>query len=308
MITILGPTASGKTALAARVAYELDGEVISADSRQVYRGMSIGTGKDLNDYIVNEKEIPYHLIDIADPGYEYNVYEFQRNFSIAYNDIVSRRKLPILCGGSGLYLDSVLKKYRLPKISIGHGTVEDLRRKSDKELREVLLSLRRPHNTTDLSDRDRMIRAIMISLSTDENVPDLPDLHNTCVFGIRWKRNILLTRIESRLKYRLDNGMIEEVKGLLDSGISPDKLKFYGLEYRYITQYIRKELEYDEMFRLLNIAIRQFAKRQMTWFRKMERDGIPIHWLEGELPDSEKVAVIKDLFKEGDDQSGHPIL
>jgi len=293
MLVILGPTASGKTALAARVASELDGEVISADSRQVYRGMSVGTGKDLNEYTVNGKKIPYHLIDIVDPGYEYNVFEFQRDFNRVYHEIVSRGKLPVLCGGSGLYLESVLKKYKMPQISTQQETEKDLRYKSDAALKDLLRSLRLPHNTTDMLDRERMIRAIMISLSEGKNDPGLPENLKSKVFGIRWERETLLKRIRSRLKYRLEHGMIEEVKGLLASGLTPGQIKFYGLEYRYLTQYLQNELEYEEMFGLLNIAIRQFAKRQMTWFRKMERNGIHINWLDGELQIEEQLYMIK---------------
>jgi tRNA dimethylallyltransferase len=284
MITILGPTASGKTALAAHLAYALDGEVISADSRQVYRGMSIGTGKDLLEYIVNGKNIPYHLIDIADPGYEYNIFEYQQNFLAAYNDITSRGKLPVLCGGSGLYLESVLKKYHLGKMHTTPETLETLTQKTDMELKGLLLSMKTQHNTTDLLDRQRMIRAILINISKDEKAEEIifPEQLTSSIFGLHWERELLHERITNRLKTRLNQGLIEEVEQLLNTGLTADQLMFYGLEYRYITLYLEQKLDYNEMFRLLNIAIHQFAKRQMTWFRKMERSGLKIHWIEGE--------------------------
>lgn len=295
MITILGPTASGKTTFAAHLAYELNGEVISADSRQVYRGMTVGTGKDLDEYIVNGQEIPYHLIDIVDPGYEYNIYEFQRDFLKAFEDVSSRGKLSILCGGSGLYLESVLKKYDLketPGLNEPGNEFKDL---TDKELKGLLLSLRTPHNTTDLLDRQRMIRAIRIGLAGNEKIPEsrFPEGFTSVVFGIRWERAVLRERITTRLKQRLEHGLIEEVQALLDGGLTPEQLRFYGLEYRYITFYLEKKLNFNEMFRLLNIAIHQYAKRQMTWFLKMERTGISIFWLDGEASYEENLHLVR---------------
>ena len=283
MITILGPTASGKTALAAYLAYALDGEVISADSRQVYRGMTIGTGKDLTEYGVYGKKVPYHLIDIVDPGCEYNIFEFQQDFLKAYSDIISRGKLPVLCGGSGMYLESVLRKYRLKKKESGPKIHESLSQKTNEELKDLLLSLKTPHNTTDLLDRSRMIRAILISMAPDEKAGEIvfPEQMPSLIFGIHWERALLRERITNRLQTRLEQGMIEEVRELLNRGLTADQLKFYGLEYRYITLYLEKQLDYNEMFRLLNTAIHHFAKRQMTWFRKMERNGIRIFWLDG---------------------------
>jgi tRNA dimethylallyltransferase len=283
MITILGPTASGKTALAAHLAYALDGEVISADSRQVYRGMSIGTGKDLSEYMVNGKKVPYHLIDIADPGYEYNIFEFQRDFLNAWNNITSRGKLPVLCGGSGMYLESVLRKYRLKKPEPGQEACEAISQKTDEELKDLLLSLKTPHNTTDLHDRNRMIRAILISMTTDEKGGEnvFPEQMPSLIFGIHWERILLRERITNRLQTRLEQGMIEEVRELLNRGLTADQIKFYGLEYRYIMLYLEQQMDYNEMFNRLNIAIHQFAKRQMTWFRKMEKNEIPIFWLDG---------------------------
>ena len=283
MITILGPTASGKTALAAHLAYAHDGEVISADSRQVYRGMSVGTGKDLSEYMVNGKAVPYHLIDIADPGYEYNIFEYQRDFLKAYNDITSRGKLPILCGGSGMYLESVLRKYRLKKTEPSQETREALSQKTDEELKDLLFSLKTPHNTTDLHERNRMIRAILISMTPDEKAGEnvFPEQMPSFIFGIHWERTLLREKITNRLQTRLEHGMIEEVRELLNSGLTADQIKFYGLEYRYIMLYLEQQIDYNEMFKRLNIAIHQFAKRQMTWFRKMEKNGIPIFWLDG---------------------------
>jgi tRNA dimethylallyltransferase len=299
MITILGPTASGKTALAAHLAYALDGEVISADSRQVYRGMSIGTGKDLSEYIVNGTNIPYHLIDIADPGYEYNIFEYQQDFLAAYHDITSRGKLPVLCGGSGMYLESVLQKYRLGKINSTLETLKTLSQKTDEELKDMLLSMKNQHNTTDLLDRQRMIRAILISISKDEKAEEItfPEQLTSYIFGLQWERELLRERITNRLRTRLNKGLIEEVNQLLNTGLTADQLKFYGLEYRYITLYLEEKLDYNEMFRQLNIAIHQFAKRQMTWFRKMERSGLMIHWIEGRMPMDEKIIEAIKVFK-----------
>jgi tRNA dimethylallyltransferase len=298
MITILGPTASGKTALSAQLAYALDGEVISADSRQVYRGMSVGTGKDLSEYTVNGKAVLYHLIDIADPGYEYNIFEYQRDFLKAYNDITSRDKLPILCGGSGMYLESVLKKYRLKKTEPSPETREALLQKTDEELKDLLLSLKTPHNTTDLLDRNRMIRAILISITPDEKPEEtvFPGEMPSIIFGIHWERTLLRERITNRLQTRLEHGMIEEVRELLNQGLTAGQIKFYGLEYRYIMLYLEQQMDYNEMFNRLNIAIHQFAKRQMTWFRKMEKSGLTIHWIVGESDMDEKIRKVNVIL------------
>jgi tRNA dimethylallyltransferase len=298
MVTILGPTASGKTKFAAQLASVLEGEVISADSRQVYRGMSIGTGKDLSEYIVNGKQIPYHLIDIVDAGYEYNIFEYQRDFINVYSDIVSRGKLPILCGGSGLYLETVLKNYHLKKMETDPEKVEILSKKTDDDLKNMLLQLKKQHNTSDILDHDRMIRAILIELSHSGNEEDKGFLNqiNSLIIGIQWERNLLRERITRRLITRLEEGMIEEVESLIKSGLTYEMVKFYGLEYKYIALYLEKELDYSEMFRLLNIAIHQFAKRQMTWFRKMERSGFLIHWLNGENDTEEN---IREVLKAG---------
>jgi tRNA dimethylallyltransferase len=300
LITILGPTASGKTTLAAKVASALGGEIISADSRQVYRGMDIGTGKDYGDYFVEGISVPYHLIDICDPGHEYSLYEFRQDFYTAWKEITGRKRLPVLCGGTGLYIESVLKDYRLDPAGKDPELEKFLERKTTGELTEMLKSLRPLHNTTDTLDRGRLIRAIGIARQQKnrEEAADSPFLHDP-VFGIRFERETLKQRITDRLKKRLETGMIGEVKGLLEKGVTPDQLKFYGLEYRYITKHIEGELSYDEMFRLLNIAIHQYSKRQMTWFRRMERSGVRIHWIQGELPLEDKlnmtVSVMENL-------------
>jgi len=298
MIAILGPTASGKTKLAAHLAYELDGEVISADSRQVYRGMDIGTGKDLKEYIVERKAIPYHLIDVVDPGYEYNVYEFQQDFRKAYEEIIQRKKLPVLCSGTGFYLEAILKGYKMPPLEPNPELEELLESKSTEELTDLLNTLRDPHNTTDVLDRKRLIKAIRIGMQearkTDHH-QDFPEIHST-VFGIAPPRPELRERITNRLHHRLDNGMVEEVIHLLASGISAETLKFYGLEYKYITMHLQNELKYDEMVSQLNSGIHQFAKRQMTWFRKMERSNITINWIDYSLSRQDQVELIKRLL------------
>jgi tRNA dimethylallyltransferase len=298
VITILGPTASGKSAFAAQLAYDLDAEVISADSRQVYRGMDIGTGKDYHDYIVKGKKIPIHLIDIVDPCHEYNVFEYQQDFIKVYHDITGRKKIPILCGGSGMYLEAILKRYDLKMIENDPAFKESLKLKTDEELKKMLLSMRATHNTTDLIDRNRVIKAIEIAAisKSDEKRGDELLALNPIIFGIRFERETLRNRITERLNNRLQNGMIEEVQALLDKGLTPDQLKFYGLEYRYITMFLMKELDYQKMITLLNTAIHQFAKRQMTWFRRMERNGFTIHWIDGSFNPKEKTEYVKALL------------
>ncbi len=291
LIVVTGPTATGKTAFAAHLAAQVDGEIISADSRQVYRGMDLATGKDKLDYLVNEKEIPVHLVDILDPGYEYNVYEFQQDFLKVYQDIIARGKYTLLCGGTGLYIESVLKGYRLIRVPENRSLRNSLEEKSMEALIANLKSYKTPHNVTDTIDRKRLIRAIEIQdyyqnhPESDRSFPAI----NPVVFGIRFEREQIRRRITERLKKRLDMGMLDEVNELLQKGLSPGQLKFYGLEYRYLTQHVVGEITYDEMVRLLNTAIHQFAKRQMTWFRKMEREGISIHWLDGTLPMEQKI-------------------
>lgn len=298
MITILGPTATGKTNLAAQLALLLNGEIISADSRQVYRGMDIGTGKDLDDYRIDDREIPHHLIDIVDPGYEYNVFEFQKDFLNAYNEIDKRGNMPILCGGTGLYIESVLKGYKLIDVPRNDALREELELIDDSTLIEMLEAYKTLHNTTDISERERLIRAIEIQKYYDEH-PEIdtsfPKIE-TKIFGIDFDRRIVRMRITERLQERLENGMIDEVKGLLDNGLRPEQLTFYGLEYKWITEYIEGKLAYNEMFRRLNTAIHQFSKRQMTWFRRMEKQGFEINWINGNLSLPEKIAfILKNL-------------
>lgn len=280
LLVILGPTASGKTAVAVQVARDLDGEIISADSRQVYRGMDIGTGKDLREY----GTISYHLMNIVDPGYAFNVFEFQRRFWEVFQDIRERGKIPLLVGGTGMYLEAVLKKYRMFEVPENPELRRALSSFSLQSLVDLLQTLQPTlHNITDLLDRRRLIRAIEIAKFQKEVDPrssSLPTL-SPLVFGIRWERKILRRRITDRLRKRLQEGMIEEVRALLQSGISHETLEFYGLEYRFVSQYLRGEIKFNDMFQRLNSAIHQFAKRQETWFRRMERGGIQIRWVEG---------------------------
>ena len=298
MITILGPTASGKTPLAAALALRTDGEIISADSRQVYRRMDIGTGKDLADYTVELSTItiPYHLIDIAEPGTKYNLFQYQQDFFDAYNNIIGRDKTPILCGGTGLYIEAVLKGYRLSPVPQNAQLRARLEGKSLDELTEMLRELKQKngsvmHNTTDVDSCQRAIRAIEIeeyNLHTPMPKRELPPI-DSLIIGVNIDREARREKITRRLKTRLEEGMIDEVRGLLEEGIPADDLIYYGLEYKFVTQYVIGQLSYDEMFRQLEIAIHQFAKRQMTWFRGMERRGFTIHWIDAMLPMEEKV-------------------
>lgn len=293
-ITILGPTASGKTGVAVKLAAEIDAEIISADSRQVYRRMDLGTGKDLEDYCINGKNIPYHLIDIAEPGTKYNVYEYQKDFLQAYNDIRSRGKKVIVCGGTGLYLESVLRSYRLSPVPQNTELRENLSGKSLEELTNILSQYKTLHNTTDVDSAQRAIRAIEIAEYYKHTPIDdrpFPTLHSY-VIGIDVDRETRRQRISARLKQRLDNGMVDEVKRLLAEGIPADDLIYYGLEYKFLTLYAIGKMSYEEMFRQLEIAIHQFAKRQMTWFRGMERRGIEIHWMK---PEDVSVAAIENI-------------
>lgn len=286
MIAILGPTACGKTRFAAALADSLNGEIISADSRQVYRGMDIGTGKDYGDYLVNGRWIPHHLIDIADAGTEYNVFRYQRDFLKVFQDIKSRDKLALLCGGSGLYLEAVLSGYRLATVPVNKALREELNKKTDQELEEMLSSLRTMHNSTDLGSRKRTIRAIEIahcSKTQAANEQPFPEI-KSLLFGIHLPRDILRKRITDRLHSRLGNGMIEEVKSLLKRNTPAEALIRYGLEYKFITRYLLGETDRDEMIAGLNTAIHRFAKRQNTWFRRMQRNGCNIHWIDGEAP------------------------
>jgi tRNA dimethylallyltransferase len=287
LLVILGPTASGKTQVGVRIARALNGEIISADSRQVYRGMDLGTGKDLKEY----GEVPYHLIDIVEPGYEFSVFEFQRRFVSAFLDIQGRGKLPILVGGTGLYLEAVLKGYRLAEVSRNPKLRAELEPLSLHDLADHLKGLNPSlHNTTDLYHRERVIRAIEIAQFRGDpsSQPSLPDL-SPIVFGIRWSRDVLCQRITRRLRERINQGMMEEIKSLHNRGMSFEKLDFYGLEYRYGSLYLRGRLTRNDMFQKLNSAIHQFAKRQETWFRRMERHETRIHWIVGDKAPVEKI-------------------
>ncbi|NDV95607.1 tRNA (adenosine(37)-N6)-dimethylallyltransferase MiaA [Dysgonomonas sp. 521] len=297
-ITIVGPTASGKTTFACHLAYSLGAEIISGDSRQVYRSMDIGTGKDLSDYTVNGENIPYHLIDIREAGDKYNIFEYQHDFHEAYTDIKSRDKLPIICGGSGLYIEAVLKGYSLVNVPENKELRERYANHTLPELTKILESYKTLHNKTDVDTAQRAIRAIEIeeykqAHPLEQN--EFPPL-NSLVIGVDIDRELRRKKISERLKARLQEGMIEEIQEILDRGIAPDDLIYYGLEYKYVTLYLLKQLSYQEMYSQLEIAIHQFAKRQMTWFRGMEKRGIPIHWINAEMPADKKVEEVKLLI------------
>ncbi len=297
LLVVLGATATGKTSLAVHLAKEFQGEIISADSRQIYRGMDLGTGKDIEEYVVDGMPIPYHLIDIADAGYKYNVYEFQRDFVNAFEQISAKNKMPVVCGGTGMYLEAALKGYKLIAVPKDQVFRNKLDNKSLDELRIILRSYKEVHNNSDLETQKRAIRAIEIERYYASNPKielDYPDL-NPLLIGIKFDREDRRKRISQRLKERLNSGMVEEVEGLIKSGVSPEDLIYYGLEYKFLTQYVVGDLTYDEMFSRLEIAIHQFAKRQMTWFRKMERSGSNIHWLDGFMSLEEKVQRVKEL-------------
>lgn len=300
LIAITGPTASGKTPFAAALAAGLDSEIISADSRQIYRGMDLGTGKDIADYTVNGKQIPYHLIDIAEPGYKYNVFEYQRDFLQAYESIKQKGCLPVVCGGTGLYLESVLKGYRLLPVPENPELRTRLANKSLEELTEILKGYKNLHNTTDVDTVKRAIRAIEIEeyyVHTPVDERSFPQL-NSLIIGVDIDRELRREKITRRLRQRLDEGMVDEVRRLLEQGIPADDLIYYGLEYKYLTLYVTGKLTYEEMFSQLEIAIHQFAKRQMTWFRGMERRGFTIHWIDARLPIEEKIAFVKAKLEE----------
>lgn len=294
LITILGPTASGKTSLATRLALKLKGEIISADSRQVYRSMDIGTGKDLSEYIVDGVSIPYHLIDIVEPGYKYNLFEYQRDFLQAYNAIQQKGRQPILCGGTGLYIESILKGYKLVPVPENPSLRAELERYELPQLTEKLKTYKQLHNTTDVDTKKRAIRAIEIEeyyLEHEAEIPEFPKI-NSLVIGVDIERELRREKISKRLRGRLDEGMVDEVKNILASGVSPDDLIYYGLEYKYLTNYVIGKMTYDDMVSELEIAIHQFAKRQMTWFRGMERRGFTIHWIDATLPMETKIQKI----------------
>ena len=304
MLTIIGPTASGKTTFATALAATMGAEIISADSRQVYRRMDIGTGKDLADYVVNGIKVPYHLIDIAEPGRKYNLFQYQQDFQTAYADITKRGKPIILCGGTGLYVEAVLKGYALSPVPQNDALRASLAGKSLGELTEILSALKAKshsamHNRTDVDTTNRAIRAIEIeTYELEHPTPDrsMPAV-DSIIIGVDIDRDERRRKISHRLKARLDEGMVDEVRALLDSGIPADDLIYYGLEYKFVTQYVIGKLSYDEMYHNLEIAIHQFAKRQMTWFRGMERRGFHIHWIDAATPLNEKIAHVQALIE-----------
>ena len=299
LILVTGPTASGKTSLAVALAHRLNGEIISADSRQVYRGMDIGTGKDYDDYYIDGSRIACHMIDIVDPGYKYNVFEYQRDFFKVYRSLKERKVFPVVCGGSGMYADSIIKAYKMTEVPPDSGLREKLEKKPMDELIGILSSMKDLHNVTDIDTKKRAIRAIEIehfSRSRKANKSLMPKL-NSLVIGVSLDREARRQKISARLKARLESGLIEEVDRLLKTGMTPEALIYYGLEYKYVTLYLTGSLSYEEMAKDLEISIHQFAKRQMTWFRGMEKKGTKIHWIDGELPMPEKLNRVLELMK-----------
>lgn len=299
LITILGPTASGKTTFAAHLAARLNTEIISADSRQIYRSMDIGTGKDLGDYVVNGRSVPYHLIDICEPGYKYNVFEYQHDFFRVYQKIQAQGKLPILCGGTGMYIEAVLKGYKLLDVPQNPALRASLKDKSLAELESILASYKTLHNKTDVDTAQRAIRAIEIEEYYRTQAPDVHEYPpiSSLIIGIQIERELRRKKISQRLQTRLEEGMVEEVEKILASGVSPEDLIYYGLEYKFLTLYLTGKLSYEEMVSQLEIAIHQFAKRQMTWFRGMERRGCAIHWIDATLPTEEKIEKTMHLLQ-----------
>lgn len=298
LITIVGPTASGKTSLACRLAYELNTEIISADSRQVYRGMDIGTGKDLEDYTINGTLVPYHLIDILPAGAKYNIYEYQHDFHLIFSKLKKEGKVPVLCGGSGLYVESVLRGYSLVNVPRNHELREQLEPLELRQLTEILKKYKNLHNTTDIEEKRRAIRAIEIEeykLQHPLEANEFPPIRSLNI-GVDIARDARRVKISVRLRDRINNGMIEEVQTLLNSGLNADDLIYYGLEYKYLTLYLLGKLSKDDMITQLEIAIHQFAKRQMTWFRGMEKRGLTIHWLSADMPMDEKVEQINMML------------
>lgn len=296
LITILGPTAVGKTFLGASLANYFGGEIISADSRQVYRGMDIGTGKDLDDYIIDGKTVPYHLIDVIEPDDEFNLFLFNKQFYQAYNEITSRKKIPFLVGGTGLYLHSILKGYNLNKVEFDDKRFSELNNLTIEQLTSIFKKLNPPlHNTTDMLIKDRIIRAIIIAESGNNNEVEKKKI-SSLIIGVKLEREEIKKRITARLKHRLENGMIEEVKRLIDEGISFERLDLFGLEYKFLGKYLKGELNYNDMFQKLNSAIHSFAKRQMTWFRKIEREGIKINWIDGPDFEAAKQIISQNYF------------
>lgn len=298
LLVILGPTASGKTTFAAHLAKRLKGEIISADSRQIYRGMDLGTGKDIEDYTIDGYTIPHHLLDIVDAGYKYNVFEYQADFFKAFEKVKNNKAWPIMCGGTGMYIESVLKKYKLINVPVDQELRDSLQGKNLQELTSLLGKYKSLHNQTDTDTIKRAIRAIEIEeyyLQNPEIVVELPDV-KPLIIGVNIDRDARRKKITDRLKKRFDEGMVDEVKQLIDSGVAPDDLIYYGLEYKFLTMHVMGELTYQQMFDKLNVAIHQFAKRQMTWFRGMERKGAHIHWVDAFDPMEERVEKVLQLM------------
>jgi tRNA dimethylallyltransferase len=298
LLVVTGPTASGKTSLAVAVAKKTGGEIISADSRQVYREMNLGTGKDYGDYLIDGTQIPCHLIDIADPGYKFNVFEYRRDFINVYSGLRERNIFPVVCGGSGMYIDSIIKGYKMFEVPPDNGLRFELEKKPMKELREMLSSYKNLHNTTDIDSKKRVIRAIEIEHSNRNKIKqktDFPKI-SSLVVGVLFDRESRRRRITDRLNLRLGAGLVNEVQQLMKMGVSAENLIYYGLEYKFITLYLTGKINYDEMVRDLEIAIHQFSKRQMTWFRGMEKRGTKINWIDGNLPMEEKVGRVMELL------------
>jgi len=298
LLLVTGATASGKTTLAVAIAKKLNGEILSADSRQVYRGMNLGTGKDYDDYTIEGSKIPHHLIDIVDPGYKYNVFEYQRDFIKVYSQLKDRKVFPIVCGGSGMYVDSIISGYEMFEVPPDSGLRIELEKKPFEELKTILSTYKNLHNITDIDTKKRLVRAIEIehfNCKRDKKSIEFPKVISLVV-GVRFDRETRRRRITERLMQRLDDGLVEEVKQLIEQGITTETLIYYGLEYKFITLYLIGKLTYDEMVHDLEIAIHQFAKRQMTWFRGMERRGIKINWIDGDLPMDEKVQQVLKLL------------
>jgi tRNA dimethylallyltransferase len=301
LLIITGPTASGKTSLAVAIAVMVGGEIISADSRQVYRGMNLGTGKDYDDYLINGTRLQYHLLDIVDPGYKYNVFEYQRDFIRVYTSLKERKVFPVVCGGSGMYADSIISGYKMIEVPPDSGLRSNLEKKPMEELIEILSTYKKLHNSTDIDTKKRVIRAIEIehfNHSKAKPVSKFPKI-KSLVVGILPDRESRRSNISKRLSQRLDAGMVDEVRHLIDQGVKTDILIYYGLEYKFITLYLTGKMTYDDMVRGLEIAIHQFAKRQMTWFRSMEKRGVKINWLDGKMPKEEKINRIIILLSEG---------
>jgi len=299
LLVVLGPTASGKTTFAAHLAMRLNAEIISADSRQVYRGMDLGTGKDYEDYQIGDTIIPYHLIDIVDAGYKYNVFEYQSDFFKAFQDVQARERFPIMCGGTGLYIESVLKKYKLINVPVDEALRASLHGKNLTELTEVLRGFRNLHNQTDTDTVKRAIRAIEIETYYQDHPEievELPEV-KPLIIGVNIDREERRKKITTRLQKRCEEGMVDEVRGLLEKGVSPEDLMYYGLEYKFLTMHVLGELTYTEMLERLNVAIHQFAKRQMTWFRGMERKGAQIHWVDVLDPMEERVEKVVRMLE-----------